>query len=69
MQDNKGTSFVPYWPAYRTATNTEYSSGRWAQSCSKNVEDSNKYIIEETVCQVGHLPELHEDAQSEKHKI
>ena len=29
-----------------------------AQSCSKHVEDSNKHIIEETVRQVGHLPEL-----------
>jgi hypothetical protein len=30
-------------------------------------EDSNKYIIEETVLQVGHLPEFraYEDAQSE----
>jgi hypothetical protein len=26
--------------------------------CSKHVEDSNKLIIEETVCQVGYLPEL-----------
>jgi hypothetical protein len=30
----------------------------WAQSCSKHVEDSNKHIIEETVCQFVHLPEL-----------
>jgi len=28
----------------------------------------NKYIIEDTVRQVGHLPELYEDAQSEKYK-
>ena len=40
-----------------------------AQSCSKHVEDSNKHIIEEIVHQVGHLPELYEDAWSEKHKI
>ena len=33
-------------------------------------EDSNKYIIEETVRQVGYPPELYEDARSEqKHKI
>jgi len=44
-------------------------SWRWAQSCSKHVEDSNKYIIEEIVRQVGHLPELYEDARSEKYKI
>jgi len=41
------------------------SSWRWAQSCSKHVEDSNRHIIEETVRQIGHLPELYEDAQSE----
>jgi len=29
-------------------------------------EDSNKHIIEEIVRQVGHLPELYEDAQSER---
>ena len=29
----------------------------WAQSCSKHVEDSNKRNIEETVRQVGYLPE------------
>jgi hypothetical protein len=34
-----------------------------------NVEDSNKHIIEEIVRQVGHLPELYEDARSEKYKI
>jgi hypothetical protein len=34
----------------------------------KHVEDSNKHIIEETVCQVGYLPELYEDARSEKYK-
>jgi hypothetical protein len=39
----------------------------WAQSCSKHVKDSNKCIIEETVRQVGYLPELYEDAQSEKY--
>jgi hypothetical protein len=27
-------------------------------SCSKHVEDSNKHIIEGTVRQIGHLPEL-----------
>ena len=43
------------------------SSWGWAQSCSKHVEDSNKHIIEEIVCQVGHLPELYEEAQSEKY--
>jgi hypothetical protein len=37
--------------------------------CSKHVEVSNKHITEETVRQVGHLPELYEDARSEKHKI
>jgi len=35
----------------------------------KHVEDSNKQIIEETVRQVGHLPELYEDARPEKYKI
>jgi hypothetical protein len=33
------------------------SSWRWAQSCSKHVEYSNKHIIEEIVRQIGHLPE------------
>jgi len=33
------------------------------------VEDSNKHIIEEIVHQVGHLPELYEDARSEKYKM
>jgi len=41
----------------------------WAHSCSKHVEDSNKRIIEEIVRQVGHLPELYEDARSEKYII
>ena len=36
----------------------QLSSWGWAQGCSKHVEDSNKYIIEETVRQVGQLPEL-----------
>jgi len=40
----------------------------WAQICSKHVEDSNKHIIEEIVRQVGYLPELYEDARSEKYK-
>jgi len=47
----------------------ELSSWGWAQSCSKHVEDSIKHIIEETVRQVGHLPELYEDARSEKYKM
>ena len=33
------------------------------------MEDSNKYIIEEIVRQVGYLPELYEDARLEKYKI
>jgi hypothetical protein len=33
---------------------------RGLQSCSKNVEDSNKHIIEATVSQVGQLPEKKE---------
>jgi hypothetical protein len=33
----------------------------------KNVEDSNKHIIEETVRQVGYLPELYEDTRPEKY--
>ena len=47
----------------------QLSSWGRAQSCSKHVEDSNKHIIEETVRQVGYLPELYEDAWSEKYKI
>jgi len=35
----------------------------------KHVEDSNKHIIEEIVRQVGYLPELYEDALSDKYKI
>jgi hypothetical protein len=31
--------------------------------------NSNKHIIEKIVRQVGHLPELYEDARSEKYKI
>ena len=59
-------SAVPSWPAYRTATNTrviipdvsiQLSSWRWAQGCSKHLEDSNKHIIEEIVRQVGYLSE------------
>jgi len=34
----------------------------------KHVEDLNKHIIEETVRQFGHLPELYGDARSEKYK-
>ena len=45
----------------------QLSSWGWAHSCSKHVEDSNKHTIEETVCQVGYLPELYEDAWSEKY--
>jgi len=45
----------------------QLSTWGWAHSCSKHVEDSNKHIIEEIVCQVGHLPELYEDARSEKY--
>jgi hypothetical protein len=40
-----------------------------SQICSKHAEDSNEHITEETVRQVGHLPELYEDARSEKYKI
>jgi hypothetical protein len=41
------------------------SLGR-THSCSKHAEDSNKRDIEEIVRQVGYLPELYEDARSEK---
>jgi hypothetical protein len=34
----------------------------------KHVEDSNKHT-EETVGQFGYLPELYEDARSEKYKM
>ena len=37
----------------------QLSSWGWARGCSKHVEDSNKHIIEETVRQVGYLPELY----------
>jgi hypothetical protein len=38
--------------------------------CAHPQEDSsNKHIIKEIVSQVGYLPELYEDAQSEKYKI
>jgi len=47
----------------------QLSSWRWAQSCSKHVQDSNKHIIEEIVRQICHLPELYEDTRSEKYKI
>jgi len=36
----------------------QLSSRGWTQSCPKHVDDSNKHITEETVRQVGHLPEL-----------
>ena len=45
----------------------QLSSWGWAHSYSKHVEDSNKHIIEEIVFQVCYLPELYEDAQSEKY--
>jgi hypothetical protein len=38
-------------------------------SCSKHVEDSVKHITEETVHEVGYLPELYEDVWSEKYKM
>jgi len=38
-------------------------------SCSKHVEDSNKRIIEEIVRQVGYVPDLYEDARSEKYQM
>jgi hypothetical protein len=47
----------------------QLSTWRWGHSCSKHVEDSNKHIIEEIVRQVCHLPELYEDARSEKYKF
>jgi hypothetical protein len=52
--------------AVRYACQDEVSS---LQGCSKHVEDSNKHITEETVRQVGYLPELYEDARSEKYNI
>ena len=33
------------------------------------MQDSNKHTTEATVRQVGYLPELYEDARSEKNKI
>jgi len=36
---------------------------RYGQSCLKHVEDSNKHIIEKTVLEVSHLPELYEDVR------
>jgi hypothetical protein len=36
----------------------QLSSWGWAHSCLKHVQDSIKHIIEEIVCQFGHLPEL-----------
>ena len=45
----------------------QLSSWGWAQGCSKHVEDSNMHIIETIVRQVGYLPELFEDARSEKY--
>jgi len=36
----------------------QLSSWRWAHSCSKHLEDSNKHSIEDAVRHVGHLPEL-----------
>jgi hypothetical protein len=45
------------------------SSWEWTQSCSKHVEDSKKYVIEEIVRQIGYLPELYEATRSEKYKV
>jgi hypothetical protein len=42
----------------------QLSSWGWARSCSKHADDSNKHIIDEIEGQVGHLPELYEDARS-----
>jgi len=47
----------------------QFSFWGWAQGYSKHVEDSNKHIIEEIVRQIGYLPELYEEARSEKYKI
>jgi len=47
----------------------QLSSCGCVHSCSKHVEDSNKHTVEETVRQVGHLPELYEDARSEKKSV
>jgi hypothetical protein len=47
----------------------QLSSWGWAHSCSKRVEDPNKRILVEMVRQVGYLPELYEDARTEKYKI
>jgi hypothetical protein len=42
----------------------------WAWGCSKHVEDWNKHIRKKyCVRQVGHLPELYQDARSTKHKM
>jgi hypothetical protein len=38
----------------------------WCNKTCRMREDSNKHIVEEIVRQVGHLPELYEDARSEK---
>jgi len=82
VSDNVETRFetdiyiVPSWPAYQTATNTEWLYQNLysyscppedKQSCSKHVEDSNKRSTDEIVRQGGYLPELYEDARSEKH--
>jgi len=69
-----GQDEVPSWPAYRKVIIPEVvliqlSSWGWAHSCSKHVEDSNKPVIEEIVSQVDYLPELYEDALSEKYNI
>jgi hypothetical protein len=45
------------------------SSGGRADSCSKHVEVLNKRIIEKIVRQVCYLPELYENAPSEKYEI
>jgi len=71
--------YAGHWPAYWTTTSIEWlyqmfiliqlASWGWAQACSKHIEDSNKHIIEETVLQVGYLPELYKNAQSGKYNI
>jgi hypothetical protein len=76
MQVNKELQFFIDLHIKRPLTQSNYTRScintiafwRWAQSCSKHVQDPNKHIIEEIVHQVDHLPELYEDARSEKYK-
>jgi len=59
----------PSRPAYRTATNTKWLYQKLysynclpedeAHNCSKHIQDSNKHIREEIVCQVGYLSKVH----------